>query len=294
MYEIVVPATSANMGPGFDSMGIAVSLYNSIRVERAERHSVEIQGEGSGKIPTDERNLSNQAYRRTLERAGLEDIPVRMVQVNAVPASRGLGSSANAVVGGILCALAVGGLQWSQAEILEVANEMEGHPDNVAPAIYGGFTVTINDGGMPRCLRVPLYKGIQPVAMVPAFELSTRKAREALPKQVTLQDAAYNVGHAAYTAAAITTGNFSELRYAIQDKLHQPYRAKLIAGYDEIVQRCNELGAAAYLSGAGPTIMAIVPPEKADELVANMKTFVGDEWHILPLDIDNRGAYIKE
>jgi len=281
MIAIRVPATSANIGPGFDALGVALRLYDEFTVEESDR--VEVLGCASEYSGSD--NLFVRAYRGAHDELGL---PLRGVRVRvdaAIPLARGLGSSAAMIVGGAAAAAVDaataagrGPLGYDRDFILDFAARMEGHPDNAAPAVMGGFCAAILSAAAPRHSRPPReFPGV-PVsaharprvarfsvdetlvfhALVPPFELSTAAARAALPPSLPLKDAAFNAGRAAMVACAFAGRDYSLLRDACEDRIHQPWRAPLIPGYDEVMRACRESGAlAVWLSGAGPTIMAL-------------------------------------
>lgn len=292
-HVIKVPATSANLGPGFDCLGISLQLYNNVYISEADELSITIHGEGVDSIPVNKSNYMYAAYERTMTALGREIIPVHIEQHNAIPASRGLGSSGNAVVGGILCALAMSGERWGREEILNMATHLEGHPDNVAPAIYGGFTVSMMEDGKVSCIRMDVDDSICPVALIPGFELSTKQSRAVLPKSVGFKTAVYNSSHTAYLVAAMATRDYDQLFTAMKDKLHQPYRSQFIPLYDHIMQKCREDGVAAYLSGAGPTIMTLPKAGQTDIFKRSLEDMLGNGWAIVGMKPDNRGAYIE-
>lgn len=252
--RVTAPATSANVGPGFDSLGLALSLYNSYEVEEAE--GVHIEGCPARLAGAD--NLFVLAFRRGLEALGRPFRGLRLSIDSAIPIARGLGSSAACIVGGLASAEALSGLSLGSDAMLDLATELEGHPDNVAPAILGGFCVSIADGGRVFSRRAPISGRLRFHALVPAFELSTKKARSVLPRELVFKEAVRNVGRASLVVASFFSGDYGLLRAACADSLHEPYRSPLIPGFAEVSQAARASGAlAVYLSGAGPTIMAI-------------------------------------
>jgi len=297
MYRITVPASSANMGPGFDSMGVALTLYNTIDFAPAKELSIRVEGECAERIPTTERNLVYATYRRTMEGWGRKAVPVTMVQHNAVPSTRGLGSSSTAIVGGVLMAYAISGRNYDRQEALNIATREEGHPDNVAPAIWGGFTVSFFDGVDTRCIRKDVGEETAFVAMIPEFELSTRRAREVVPKELSRADAVFNHSRTGYLAAAMMMGDVKAAAAAMDDRMHQHQRSALIPGYHEVERAAKAAGAmAVYLSGAGPTMMALVGKAEADGFVKAMEEAVKQlehRWEIKPLMVCNTGATLE-
>ena len=299
--RVRVPGTSANCGPGFDSLGLACDIYNDLELTLTTGPGLEIEmsGEGAENIPCDERNICWQSVQLLLDRAGVTEFKgARIHMLNRVPLSRGLGSSATAIVAGLKAANVIIGNRYNRHELLQFANEIEGHPDNVAPAIYGGFTINTVTEGHVECFSLMPKLRLELVVAVPDFPLSTRKAREVLPEKVTRQEAVYNISRAAMLAAALVRGNERFLKTAFDDALHQPYRAALIPGMYEVFRAAREAGAiGANLSGAGPCLIAYVPErlraaEKVGEAmcVAFKAHGVNAEAKILALD--SRGAHI--
>ena len=255
MVSVRVPATSANLGPGFDCLGLALDLYARFDFELLPR-GLEITGcreEESG-----EDNLVYRAYIHTLTSFGLDDLGLRLRIDSDIPLSRGLGSSAACVAGGILGAAALHGLKLSNEETLKLAAELEGHPDNAAPAIYGGLRVSLMEDGRALSLPCAVHPGLRFLALVPDFELRTADARAALPQSVPLKDAVYNLSHTAFLLKALEGGDPDLIRLAMRDRLHQDARFKLIPGAAALKERMEESGAAACcLSGAGPTMLCL-------------------------------------
>ena len=297
MIRIDIPATSANLGPGFDCLGMALSLYNVIEVKKSDKLFIEVYGEGQKSIPQNERNLTYRSYVRALAEMGKPPIPAHFKQINRIPSTRGLGSSATAVVGGILAANAMAGANWSKERILKLATELEGHPDNVAPAVYGGFTVAMGDGEDIKCQSFPIPRELVPVALIPQFELSTKKARSALPKTISHKDACQNIAHASMLVACMAKRDTRTMEGIFRDKMHQPYRSPLIPGFEEMLTRCEEAGAiGAFLSGAGPTLMAVVHRLQAEEFTNILAQHIrqsGMDWKVKRLRGDNVGAKVR-
>ena len=269
MVTLRVPATTANLGPGFDCLGLALDLYARFDFELMPR-GLEITGcreEDAG-----EDNLVYLAYIHTLKAFGLDARGLRLRIDSDIPLSRGLGSSAACVAGGILGAAALHGLSLSDGEALKLASELEGHPDNAAPAIYGGLRVSLTEDGRALSLPCAVHPALRFLALVPDFELSTSAARAALPQSVSHKDAVYNLSHAAFLIKALEGGEPGLIRDAMQDRLHQDARFKLIPGAAELKARMENAGAiACCLSGAGPTLLCLyadeVFPGKAGEII---------------------------
>lgn len=297
--RVRVPGTSANCGPGFDAIGVACTIYNDLELtlKGEEGLVIEIEGEGAANIPADERNIVLRAIRTILKRAHREDevkgFHIRMT--NHIPLSRGLGSSAAAIVAGLKAANALLGNRFSRRELLQMATNIEGHPDNVAPAIFGGFTISVVTRGRVECFSLMPRMPLKLVVAVPEFPLSTRLARSVLPEQVKMKDAVFNVSHAALLVAALTKGQPRFLRNAFADALHQPYREKLIPGMKDVFRAACRAGAlGASLSGAGPCLIAYTLENEEAVGQAMVEAFQEHEIeaHALQLSLDAHGARI--
>ncbi len=295
--KVRVPGTSANCGPGFDCLGVACTIYNELELKLLpeERLEINITGDGAENIPTDERNIVWRSIQKLLKRAGKEnEYKGAIINMhNGVPLSRGLGSSATAIVGGLKAANEFLGNPFTRRDLLQMATEIEGHPDNVAPAIFGGFTISIVRNNKPECFCLMPKLKMKLVVAVPDFFLPTKAARAVLPKEVPMQDAVYNIGRAAMLTAALCKGNKSFLRSVFDDALHQPYRAKLIPGMYDVFKAAREAGAlGASMSGAGPCLIAFTaenPEAVGDAMVdAFAKHDVKAIYHVF--DIDSQGA----
>ena len=297
--KVRVPGTSANCGPGFDTLGVACTIYNDLTLTLLPEEHLEItvEGEGAGNIPLDDRNMVWRAIQRLLKRARrTREYPGAVIHmVNRIPLSRGLGSSAAAIVAGLKAANVLLENPFSRREMLQMATDMEGHPDNVAPALLGGFTVSLLHQRRAESFSFLPRLPLKLVVAIPAFHLSTRLARSALPEAVPLADAVFNVSRAALLVGALLKGNPRFLRHAFDDALHQPYRAKLIPGMYEVMEAAKKAGAlGAAMSGAGPCLMAYTLGEEAAVSDAMIHAFRAHdiEARCLILDIDRRGAHI--
>ena len=295
--KVRVPGTSANCGPGFDCLGVACTIYNELELKLLpeERLEINITGDGAANIPTDERNIVWRSIQKLLKRAGKADEYKGAIinMHNGVPLSRGLGSSATAIVGGLKAANEFLGNPFTRRDLLQMATEIEGHPDNVAPAIFGGFTISIVRNDKPECFCLMPKLKLKLVVAVPDFFLPTKAARAVLPQEVPMKDAVYNIGRAAMLTAALCKGNKSFLRSVFDDALHQPYRAKLIPGMYDVFKAAREAGAlGASMSGAGPCLIAFTadnPEAVGDAMVeAFAKHEVKAIYHVF--DIDSQGA----
>ncbi|RCG30906.1 homoserine kinase [Sphaerisporangium album] len=296
-----VPATSANLGPGFDSLGLALTLYDEIEAAlhddvqgspAAHGVEVEVQGEGEGELDLGDGHLIVRAMRATFARAGVpQPRGIRLRCLNRIPHARGLGSSSAAICAGILAARALAAPEMTDDEVFALATEMEGHPDNVAPCLSGGLTIAWTElSGTPRKLKLSPHGGVRPVVLVPRTRLSTETARGLLPKDVPHADAAANAGRAALLIAALTQRPESEvLLAATEDRLHQAYRAPAMPGTADLVKRLRAAGVPAVVSGAGPTVLAFGTTDTHDLIASE----VGNDWHIQPLDVDRSGATVQ-
>lgn len=303
--QVRVPATTANLGAGFDVLGLALTLYNEVHLSvPASGPALAIlnEGEGADSLPTDKRHLICQVVARTFKKAR-KPLPksLELRLVNRIPLARGLGSSSAAIVGGIAAANAAAGNVLSQDDMLALATEIEGHPDNVAPALLGGLTASAVSGGKVASVSWKdraLFKDLKFVVAVPDFQLSTKKARAVLPAKVSRADAIFNVGRAALLLAALKEQRHDLLSTALEDRLHQPYRKKLIPGFDAALAAAQKAGAfGACLSGAGPTLLAVAPVAKAAAAGEAMrKAFAAKKIssRVLVLDADFNGARVTK
>lgn len=297
-----VPGTSANCGSGFDCLGLAVTIYNDLDLTllEDERLIIESSGEGAETILTDEKNIVWKSARLVLERANLaEKFKGAIIRMkNHVPMSRGLGSSAAAIVAGLFAANEIIGRRFNKNEILKFATEIEGHPDNVAPAIFGGFTVSVVDKGQVQTFSFLPKNKFKLVVAVPNFHLSTRAARQVLPKSVPMKDAIFNISRASMLVAALIKGKEKFLASAFDDALHQPYRKNLVPGMSEVFDAAKKAGALGVaLSGAGPCLIAFSPEKKhiENEIATEMvQAFKKNDVQAdaLILNLDTRGAYV--
>lgn len=297
VITVKVPGTTANCGSGFDTLGIACTVYNEFTLTLTEQVglAVEVIGQGRDVIPSDERNIAVKAARAVLDRVKCPFRGMHISMNNAIPLARGLGSSAAAIVAGLVAANAATGNTLSREDILSMATEFEGHPDNVAPALFGGVTVSLMKDGQPHFLRFIPPLDLAVVVAVPAFSLSTKLARQALPNTIPFSDAVFNVSRAALLSVALCQGEFGLLRYALEDRLHQPYRQKLVPGMPDVFTAALDNGAlGAALSGAGPCLMAFADHNETAIGEAMVQAFKdnGVTAEYLLLNIDKEGTKV--
>ena len=287
---IRVPATTANLGPGFDSFGCALQLYTDVTFEETDC-GLEITGCDQAFTGPD--NLAYVAYCAVLASLS-EEVKGVKIHIDAhIPVCRGLGSSAALLVAGAMGANVLHGNRLSTQGLLNITNAMEGHPDNLAPAFFGGLTASMVDNGLPVTVNFPLHSDWEIIALVPDFDMPTVKARAILPEQVSRADAIYNVAHGALVLKALELGDEKLLRTAMQDKLHQPYRKHMVADYEVIEGLARTSGAAFCLSGAGPTLLCITRDKTLrDRLAEKLPTLTAQNWEIMPLHVAFEGAKV--
>ena len=287
---IRVPATTANLGPGFDAFGCALSLYTDVTFEETDS-GLEITG-----CPEEFTGPDNLAYVSYCAVLASMSEEVRGVKIHIdahIPICRGLGSSAALLVAGAMGANVLRGNRLSTQGLLNITNAMEGHPDNLAPAFYGGLTASMVDNGLPVTVNFPLHPDWEILALIPDFDLPTSHARSVLPDMLPRADAIYNISHGALVLKALELGDEKLLRNAMQDRLHQPYRKKMVTDYERIEALVRTTGAAFCLSGAGPTLLCITLDEQLEEKLAKkLHTITEANWEMLPLHVEFQGAHV--
>ncbi|MDB9453652.1 homoserine kinase [Dolichospermum circinale] len=271
---VKVPATTANLGPGFDCIGAALKLYNEFEFTTLDVNGLMIQVSGmeAEKVQTDESNLLYQAFVKLYQHIEQTAPSVKIRIKLGVPLSRGLGSSATAIVGGLVAANELAGRPLSELEVMKLAIAMEGHPDNVVPALLGGCRLAATSHNCWEIGDIPWHRDIVPVVAIPDFELSTSQARKVLPAEISRDDAIFNISHFGLLLRGLATNREEWLKAALQDKLHQPYRQALIPGYDAVNNAAIDAGAyGMVISGAGPTLLALVDISMAKLVEVAMK-----------------------
>ncbi len=294
---VSVPATTANIGPGFDCLGVALTLYNRVTFSLTGTSSLEITitGDEADRVERSDRNLIYQAFAKFYQHLNQPVPGVKLEIQLGVPLARGLGSSATAIVAGLVGANALADFPLSRAMVMDLAIAMEGHPDNVVPALLGGcqLAATAGDSTWSIC-EIPWHGSIAAIVAIPDFELSTAEARRVLPQDYSRADAIFNTAHLGLLVRGLETGNPAWLKAALQDRIHQPYRQTLIAGYEAV--QTSAIAAGAYglvISGAGPTLLALADSAEAEAIrgaIATAWSKAGMTATVKVLQIDHQGA----
>lgn len=295
MVRVRVPATSANLGPAFDSLGIALTCYNEYEFSIEDKNDIVF--EGVEKEFQNKNNIIFMAMKRVFDKYNFSfnGLRIKIIEQD-IPISRGLGSSSSCIVAGLIGAFALMGKDVNKEEVLDLAVKIEGHPDNVCPAIFGGLISAIMlDDKRIIYNSVNVKEGIKFIALIPKFKLSTEKARAILPSEVTFNDCIYNISRVALLISVFANGNYELLEEANKDKIHQPFRSKLIKDFDIVYNKAIELGGlSCFLSGAGPTLMTIIK-EEDNKFIDKFKKFMNEnniDWDIKELIIDKQGAKV--
>lgn len=295
MIKLKIPATSANLGAGFDALGLSLSYYNYVNMEEAEGcHICSLDGTD---VPADENNLIYHTAKTVYDICGRDLKGLKIEQINNIPMARGLGSSSACIIAGLAGANRLMGDPLSLDEMVDLAAQIEGHPDNTAPALLGGIVTAVFDGKKVHWVKQEVFTTLKFIAVIPDFELKTEKARACLPEEVSHKDAVYNLSRAALFSASLLTGKYENLRTAVHDRLHQPYRMELIPHGRDIFDIAYTNGAyAAYISGAGPCLMTIVDAE--NKFFAGKMRFALDNmglasWEVKEMHIDNDGCRVE-
>jgi homoserine kinase len=293
-----VPATTANLGPGFDCLGLALQIWNTIVVEESPNApEVRLRGH-SESLASDRSNLALRGMEEVFRGARMRFPNMRVTMTNRIPIGRGLGSSAAAIAGGVVAANAWAGEKFSRDKLLALATELEGHPDNVSAALLGGLTIVIREGENTFAARVRPPRGWRAILFIPGHTLSTKFAREILPQHIAREDAIYNIGRAALLVCSFAAGDVRGLDLATGDRLHEPYRARLVPGMDELCQAARRAGAhGVALSGAGPSMVAFAATEQDAVRIARAFERCARELKIVGaariVGLSARGAYAR-
>ncbi|HHY03765.1 MAG TPA: homoserine kinase [Thermoanaerobacterales bacterium] len=270
MVRVKVPATTANFGSGFDCLGAALGLYNYIEMDFAKTDEIEVMGEGEKTVEKNKTNLVYKAASRVFDEVGISK-PIKISLENNIPIARGLGSSAACIAGGLVAANQILGEPLPFSRIVELATQMEGHPDNVVPALFGGFTISMVYEGKVIYKRFSIPNWLRFVVGIPQFSIRTIDARRVIPEKIDFSDAIFNLSRCAMLVASFAKNELSNLDVFCQDKLHQPYRNKLVPGMEKIIKTSKQQGAmACFLSGAGPSVLTITSEENAKKLGIQM------------------------
>lgn len=293
--SVKVPATSANLGPGFDTLGMALSYYDELEVEAVAGSGavVEVIGEGAGEVPTDETNLVVRSIAHVFEQVGQKLPGLKIKAHNIIPHGRGMGSSGAAVVSGVVAAqgLLEGVVEFSSAQLLQLATDLEGHPDNVAPSLFGGLTIAWEDEMGPHHKKLIVHRGVSPLELIPNFKMSTAIARALQPESVPHADAVFNVSRSALLVAALTQSP-ELLMAATEDRLHQDYRSEAMPEAGKVIELMRKNNHAAVVSGAGPSVLVLAsdPAERMEAAQLAAKHF--PQWRALVLAVDFKGATV--
>lgn len=275
VVKVTIPASTANLGPGFDALGMAFQLYSVVEMAISDETTIELVGKELQETPADKSNLLYQVAAGLFQEAGLSVPELFIRAASDAPLTRGLGSSAAAIVGALVAANQLAGEPFTRDQLFAKASQMEGHPDNVGASMFGGIIVATmpdQEGAAVPYVKLPVPQGLQTLVVIPEFPLSTEKARKVLPQVYSKQDVVYNVGHSSLLVAALAQGRLDLMGQAMADRLHQPYRAELVPGLKDILDQATQHGAAgAALSGAGPTILCFFQTEEEQ---ARLREFV--------------------
>jgi homoserine kinase len=272
---VKVPGSTANLGPGFDTLGMALDLYAWIEMSIATETSIHLIGDQMKGIPTDKSNLIYEVAQMVFAKARVSYPELEISMYSDIPLTRGLGSSAAAIVGGMAAANALIGSPLSDDTLFQMATALEDHPDNVGASLFGGLIVAFWDGERAEHIRVEPNEQLEVLVAIPHFQLSTEKARQVLPREQSLTNAVFNVGHSSVLVAALCTGRLDMIPRAMKDALHQPYRAPLVPGLEHILAEATNHGALGVaLSGAGPTMLALV--DNSSSRKAELERFMID------------------
>lgn len=297
MVRVIVPATTANLGPGFDTMGLALDMYTEVIMESGgEGIRITSEGEGSDELSDSEDNLIYKCAKKLFDSVEYEPKGLSVRIINGIPLSRGLGSSASAIIAGLMAAREISAANISDYELLKMATEVEGHPDNVAPALFGGFVLSRMEGKEIIYRKIDVDDKLLAVVAIPEFELPTEKSRAILPRTVSREDAIFNIGNASLLVYSLLMKDYSLLRKAMNDRIHEPYRMPLVPGLEEVKRKALGAGAfSAALSGAGPTVIAFADEHSSESVRSAMEEgfrSAGIDSDVRILNLNNKGAIV--
>lgn len=296
MLEIIVPATTANIGPGFDTLGLALNLYNKFYISEIDKGLIIT---GCNDKYKNENNLVYTSMLYFYNNVKPKKIPngIKIHIDSNIPLSRGLGSSATCIVAGLVAANILSNSNLNKDDLLKIATEIEGHPDNIAPALFGNMVVSLIDEGNIYYNIIKFPDELSFCAIIPSFELSTSLSRNVLPSKIKHRDAVYNISRTALLVTSLMNRNFDLIKIGCKDKLHQNYRGELIENYFDIINMANNLNCiGTFLSGAGPTIMSIIN-ENDNRFLSDMESFLSSlnkQWYIInKLNCDTNGTIVN-
>jgi homoserine kinase len=297
---VSIPATTANLGVGFDCIGAALTMGNELQftqVDTEPKLQITVEGKEAHKVSTDQDNLIYQSFLQLYQKIGQTPPNIEIAIKLGVPLFRGLGSSATAIAGGLLGANALAKNPLSQTEVMNMAIAIEGHPDNVVPALLGSCQLSVKDGDNWQITPIAWHQDIIPIVAIPDFELSTEEARSVLPNEYSRSDVIFNISRMGLLLRALETNQGSWLKAALADKIHQPYRQKLITGYEQVQQAAISAGAyGMVISGAGPTLLALTSASHKEQVIKSMAEAwrnLGIEAQVRSLSLDRLGAIVK-
>lgn len=292
MVKVTVPASTANIGPGFDTLGLALNLYNEYIFEEIEKGLII---EGCPEAYNSKDNLVYKAFSITAQKLGKKIKGLKISMKTDIPVSRGLGSSSSCIVGGVFGANALYKGTLSKDELFEIAVMIEGHPDNIAPCVYGGLTASMVEKDKPYTVHYNISDKLKFCALIPNFETSTKEARKILPKKVLFSDAVFNISRVSVLLKALEEGDMNLISMALKDKIHQIYRATFIHELDDVAEICIVDGSSAiFISGSGPTLMNIITDDKFSEKIKDGISKLKYEWNIKLLETDKNGVIVEK
>ena len=292
MVRVTVPASTANIGPGFDTLGLALNLYNIYIFEEIENGLVI---EGCHDEYKNDNNLVYKSFMMVADEIGVNLKGLKITMNTNIPVSRGLGSSSACIVGGVFGANELLNGNLTKNELFKIAVRIEGHPDNIAPAVYGGLTASIVDEGIPYYTSYKIHKNIMFCALIPSFETSTSEARKLLPNDIKFEDAIFNISRVAVLLKSLENGDIDLIKKSLKDRLHQNYRKVLIHEFDEVEKICmDNKSIALFISGSGPTLMNIIDNPNFTKTIENNVISLKYNWEIKLLQVDEKGVVVEK